>query len=489
MNTRRTLMLSELTERLRAAQLLVAEPSSDVQLTGIADDSRRVAQGDLFCAWAGTSSDAHRYVAVAERAGAVAALVERAVADATLPQLTVTDGRRAAAIAASIFFGEPEKALRMVGVTGTNGKTTSVWMLRHMLSQREPTASLGTLGTLLEDGSVLPGSEELTTPGPVELARTLQLLVSRGVKAVAMEVSSHALAQGRVHALRFDAALFTNLTRDHLDYHGTIEAYRDAKRSLVNLVREDGAAVINSDDEAWRGLAAQAPRTVTFGTRHHADIRALDIALSAQGSRFQLSTKQGTLPAQVPLLGEFNVENALGAAAVCIALGFTATEAVAALATIPQVPGRLERIADTPCPVLRDYAHTPDALERVLVTLRPLTRGKLYVVFGAGGDRDRGKRPLMGEVATRGADVAIVTSDNPRTEDPDEIIDDIEQGMRGAHTRITDRRAAIRHALNSARADDIVLLAGKGHETYQIIGTEKQSFDEREIVQQLVEAR
>jgi UDP-N-acetylmuramoyl-L-alanyl-D-glutamate--2,6-diaminopimelate ligase len=489
MNAPRTLMLSELAARLRDAQLLVAEASADVALNGIADDSRRIAQGDLFCAWSGTSSDGHSYVAVAERAGAAAALVERRVVGASLPQLTVTDGRRAAAVAASIFFGEPEQSLRLVGVTGTNGKTTSVWMIRHMLSQLEPTASLGTLGALLEDGSLLPDSEALTTPGPVDLARTLQLLVARGVKAVAMEVSSHALAQGRVHALRFDAALFTNLTRDHLDYHGTIEAYRDAKRSLVALLRPDGCAVINADDEAWRGLAAQAPRTITFATRRHADIRALDVTLNAEGARFQLSTPQGTYPAQVPLLGEFNIENALGAAATCISLGFTPAEAVAALATIPQVPGRLERIADNPCPVLRDYAHTPDALERVLSTLRPLAKGKLYVVFGAGGDRDRGKRPLMGKVASELADVAIVTSDNPRTEDPDEIIDEIEAGMKGSRTRITDRRAAIRHALDHARKDDLVLLAGKGHETYQIIGTEKQSFDERVIVQQMLEAR
>ena len=486
MSAPRRMRLSELTERLRDAQLLIAGAAQDAELTGIADDSRRVARGDLFCAWSGTSSDAHAYVAAAGRAGAGAALVERQVADAALPQLTVTDGRRAAALAASIFFGEPERSLRMVGVTGTNGKTTSVWVLRHMLSQREPTASLGTLGTLLEDGTVLPGSEALTTPGPVALAHTLRLLVDRGVRAVAMEVSSHALDQGRVHALRFDAALFTNLTRDHLDYHGTFESYRGAKRSLLHLLRTDGCAIVNADDDAWTGLTRQAPRSITFGIVNQADVMARNITLSAQGAHFELITPAGTVDAQVPLLGEFNVHNGIGAAAVCLSLGFSPAEAAAALATIPQVPGRLERIADTPCAVLRDYAHTPDALERTLNALRPLTGGRLIVVFGAGGDRDRGKRPRMGAVAAQLADVAIVTSDNPRTEDPDAIIAEIEQGMTDGHTRITDRRTAIAHALDIARADDIVLLAGKGHETYQIIGTEKQAFDERAIVRQLV---
>ncbi|HUF49944.1 MAG TPA: UDP-N-acetylmuramoyl-L-alanyl-D-glutamate--2,6-diaminopimelate ligase [Longimicrobiales bacterium] len=488
MSVPRRMMLSELTERLRAAQLLAAEATRDAELLGIADDSRTVQRGDLFCAWSGTAADGHAYVAAAQHAGAVAALVEHVVADAALPQLTVTDGRRAAALVASIFFGEPEHSLRMVGVTGTNGKTTSVWVLRHMLSRREPSASLGTLGTMLEDGTVLSGSEALTTPGPVELARTLRLLVDRGVRAVAMEVSSHALDQGRVHALRFDAALFTNLTRDHLDYHRTFESYRGAKRSLVHLLQPAGCAVVNADDDAWTGLREQAPRTVTFGIAHEADVMARAITLSARGSHFELVTRAGSLPAHLPLLGHFNVENGIGAAAVCISLGFSPAEAAAALATVPQVPGRLERIASSPCAVLRDYAHTPDALENVLTTLRPLTDGRLIVVFGAGGDRDRGKRPLMGAVAGRLADVAIVTSDNPRTEAADAIIDEIEQGMSGPHVRITDRRAAIQHALAMARAQDIVLLAGKGHETYQIIGTERFAFDERVIVQQLLEA-
>ena len=485
----RELRLEELAQLLRNHDLLLHADVAGTVVSGITDDSRRVAAGDLFCAWSGTSSDAHAYAAAAASAGAAALLVERPIASVAVPQLVVRNGRRAAALAASLYYGRPEQSLRFAGVTGTNGKTTSVWVLRHMLSQSAPTASLGTLGAILDDGSLLPGSDALTTPGPVELARTLRLLLDRGVRNVAMEVSSHALDQGRVHALRFDVAVFTNLTRDHLDYHGTLETYLGAKRSLVRLLRGDGCAVVNAADPAWNGLAREAPRALTFAVGAHADVVAMDVSLQAAGADFELRAPQGNAQAHVPLPGAFNVENALGAAAACLALGYTVQDTVTALATVPQVPGRLERIAGRPCPVLRDYAHTPDALERVLVALRPLTRGRIIVVFGAGGDRDRGKRPQMGEVVERLADVAIVTSDNPRTEDPDAIIDEIEAGMRAPHVRITDRRAAIGHALDVATADDVVLLAGKGHESYQIVGTQKQPFDERAVVRELLEVR
>jgi UDP-N-acetylmuramoyl-L-alanyl-D-glutamate--2,6-diaminopimelate ligase len=487
MSTPQSMKLSQLAERLRADGLLLGMVGGDAELTGVADDSREVKRGDLFCAWSGTASDGHAYVGSAAGLGAAACLVEREVAGVTVPQLVARNGRRAAAVAASAFFGDPQHELTLTGVTGTNGKTTTVWILRHMLGTKAPSASLGTLGTILEDGSTLPGSEALTTPGPVALARTFRLLVDRGVHSVAMEVSSHALDQGRVHALRFDAATFTNLSRDHLDYHGTLETYLGAKRSLVRLLRPGGCAVINADDGAWQGLGAEAPRASTFGVKVPADVTATDVEFTPAGVAFTLHAAGGRAAASMPLLGAFNVENALAAAATCLALGFTLPETVAALATVPQVPGRLERIADAPCAVLRDYAHTPDALERVLSALQPLTAGRVIAVFGAGGDRDRGKRPLMGSVAERLADVAIVTSDNPRTEDADAIIDEIVAGMGAAsHERITDRRAAIARALEIARPEDIVLLAGKGHETYQIVGTEKQAFDEREIVGDLV---
>jgi len=488
MTTRRArngAQLRDVVGQLDRTGLLVSSPAVDARLTGVSDDSRRVVQGDLFCAWQGAAADAHAYVPDAAGRGAAAALVERETA-AVLPQVVVRDGRRAASVGASEVFGWPQNDLHMAGVTGTNGKTTTVWILRHLLGARYRAASVGTLGVILEDGSVLEGSESLTTPGPVEMVRALRDLVERGVEAVAMEVSSHALEQGRTHALGFDAAVFTNLTHDHLDYHGTEDAYRAAKLSLADLIRENGWAVINAVDPAWRTIPDRTARVLTFGLDAAADLFAYRPELDERGARFDCNFRGRTVAVELPLPGAFNVENALGAIGACLALGFEFEELAARIRSVPQVPGRLERIADRPCAVLRDYAHTPDALERVLQAMRPLTRGRLIVVFGAGGDRDRRKRPVMGRVVDAHADVAIVTSDNPRTEDPEKIIDEISQAMRGPHLRITDRRAAIAHALESARPDDVILLAGKGHETYQILGTAKVPFDERAIVMQML---
>lgn len=480
--------LSAVTDRLRARALLVTAPAADPLVRGVTADSREVRAGALYCAWRGTSADGHTFLPAAAAAGAAAALVESLMDAVALPQVVVRDGRRAAAVGAAVVYGEPQSALHMVGVTGTNGKTTSVWILRHLLSARYRAASLGTLGVILEDGSPLTDSDSLTTPGPVELARTLRLLVERGVQALAMEVSSHALEQGRVHALDFDVAIFTNLSRDHLDYHGTVEAYLAAKLLLAGMLRPQGVAVVNAEDRAWSDLDAHGRRVLRFAERGDADVRAENVVLGAFGARFDLVYEGRRAAVSLPLLGGFNVQNALGAAAAVLALGYSPAEIAQLLGTVPQVPGRLERIAERPCPVLRDYAHTPDALERALLALRPLTSGRLIVVFGAGGDRDRGKRPLMGGVAQRHADTAIITSDNPRTEDADAIVDEIAAGMAtGGFVRIVDRRAAIAHALSIAAPADIVLLAGKGHETYQVVGHEKRPFDERVIVHALIE--
>ena len=301
-----------------------------------------------------------------------------------------------------------------------------------------------------------------------------------------METSSHSLDQGRLDGLTFAAAVFTNLTRDHLDYHGSMEAYLAAKLKLARLLGVTGVEVVSADDPAWRALPTSGSR-VTFGLHGDADLRACDVQLDARRGRFSLSGRFGHAAVTLPLLGDFNVLNALAAAACAAALDQPLRAIAERLSTAPQVTGRMERLTEHPCVVLRDYAHTPDALERALRTLRPLTAGRLVVVFGCGGDRDRGKRPLMGRVAAELADVAVVTSDNPRSENADAIIDDIEGGMGSArHHRITDRLDAIRHALDHAGPDDTILLAGKGHETYQIVGGERRPFDEREIVQQLV---
>jgi UDP-N-acetylmuramoyl-L-alanyl-D-glutamate--2,6-diaminopimelate ligase len=360
-------------------------------------------------------------------------------------------------------------------------------MLRHLLEGATgATASIGTLGVLVgSEGTPFEGGSGLTTPGPVELQRVLRALHERGVRTVAMEASSHALHQRRTEGLEFAAAVFTNLTRDHLDYHGTMEAYFAAKALLAGQLARDGVAVVNADDPAWRALP-RVPRTVSFGVAADAAVRAGDVRCTPTGSRFRLALDGTEREVTLPLLGDFNVANALAASACAWALGVAAGDIVARLASMPQVPGRLEIVHERPT-VLRDYAHTPDALERAIHAVRPFVGGRLIVVFGCGGDRDRGKRPVMGRIAAEQADLAIVTSDNPRTEDPERILDDIEAGMGGApHERIEDRRDAIVRALELAAPDDIVLLAGKGHETYQVRGTTRLPFDERRIVAEIV---
>ncbi len=488
--------LSRVVECLAQEGLVRQAPAEDVELTGVTADSRAAAPGDLFCAWSGHAADAHEYVASAIQAGVRAVLVERPVTDA-VPQVIVTAGRPAAALAAHEIMGRPSESLILAGVTGTNGKTTTVWILRHLLTARWRTASLGTVGAVTEDGVPLPGTANLTTPGAVGMAETMRAFADRGTEAVAMEVSSHALDQSRVHALRFSVAAFTNLTRDHLDYHGSFERYRATKRELVELLRPGGTAVINADESAWDGLERRAPNALRFALEDGpgaagADIVASEISHSVEGSSFVMRTPRGAADVRLPLLGAYNVQNALTAAAACLALGLELEEVVHELGRAPHVPGRLEQVADRPCRVVTDYAHTPDALERVLSALKAVTPGRLIVVFGAGGDRDRGKRPLMGEVAARLADVAVVTSDNPRTEDPDAIIDEILAGMDGAAAvveRVTDRHEAIRYALDLAEPRDVVLLAGKGHETYQVVGTETRAFDERQVVREWLEAK
>ena len=457
-------------------------------IAGVADDSRSIAAGWLFAAVRGADRDGHDYLPAAEKQGAVMALVDDASRTA-LPTLIVRDTRRAAAVAAAVAFGHPARSLTMVGVTGTNGKTTTVGILRHLLDgARQRAASIGTLGVLVgSEGTPFDGGGGLTTPGPVELQRVLRALVDAGVSHVAMEVSSHALEQQRTETLSFSAAVFTNLTRDHLDYHGTMEAYREAKLRLSTQIEPAGTVVVNADDPAWEGVSGGA-RRITFSVAGNADVRAGDIRFRSRGSEWTLYLDGQRLPVTLPLIGDFNVANALGAAAAAFALGLQPAVIAQRLSGVPQVPGRLEIIADEPA-VLRDYAHTPDALSRALDAVRPFATGRLIALFGCGGDRDKGKRPVMGRIAEQKADIAIVTSDNPRTEDPEAIIDDIEAGMTRPHERITDRYEAIERAIDLAEEGDIVVLAGKGHETYQVRGTTKLPFDEREIVAEVLASR
>ena len=467
---------------LRRADLLVDAPADAPDPTGVGVDSRAIQRGMIYLALRGSQADGHRFIGDAVGRGASAVMVE-ARQQAGVPEIVVRDSHRGALILGSAWYGHPARDLTLIGVTGTNGKTTTTGLIRHLFNEHGAAGSIGTLGAFDGRGQAVSSTAgSLTTPGPVDLQATLAAMRRGGTTHVAMEASSHSLDQRRLDGVTFAAGVFTNLTRDHLDYHGTMESYLCSKLRLSSLLGMNGVEIVNLDDSAWLVMPPRSPR-VTFGLHSSAEVRATDLILDAAGSRFRLAGRFGSADVALPLLGDFNVANALAAAATGLALGQSITTVAQRLSAAPQVPGRMERISDRPCIVLRDYAHTPDALERALTSLRPLTSGRLIVVFGCGGDRDRGKRPLMGRIAAEHAHLSIVTSDNPRTENPDAIIDDIEQGMAGmVHLRITDRLAAIRTALNEGRTGDTILLAGKGHETYQIIGSEKIDFDEREIV-------
>ncbi len=484
-------VLSAIVARLADEGLLAPgapQPGVDLAIDRVTSDSRFVEPGSLFCAVRGVLGDGHTFLADAARAGAAAALVELPDESVRIPQVVVTNGRIAAAFAAAEFFGDPSRDMTLIGVTGTNGKTTTTAILRHLLASRAPAGSIGTLGVVGPDGRTVPGTEGLTTPGPAQVAEELRRLADLGVRSAAMEVSSHALDQNRVDAVTFAAAIFTNLSRDHLDYHGTEASYRAAKLRLIELIRPGGVLVANADDPAWADIGREGVHLVRYGTRGRGEVQAVDIRYRDGGVEWHLHTPSCTAPVRAPLFGTFNVYNALGAAAALWGLGWNSELIAEGLAGMPQIPGRLEAVAGATNPaVLIDFAHTPDALERALAALRPLVEGRLIVVFGAGGDRDAGKRPEMGRVAAEHADLTILTSDNPRHEDPVAILDEIEAGMGDApRRRITDRRDAIEAALEEAAAGDLVLLAGKGHERYQIWGAEKRPFDERVIVQEIL---
>ena len=470
----------------------VAPPHGElrrVEVSGVQQDSRAVRPGDLFVAWSGSSHDAHDFLDGAVAAGAAAAIVERPVPGVAVPQIRVDNARLAAAVASGFVAGDPWRQLRTVGVTGTNGKTTTTLLLRGLLGRDAPCAAIGTLGVVGPDGRVEDGTSGLTTPGPVRLAEWLAALANSGVGGVVVESSSHALDQFRLDGIRFDVAAFTNLTRDHLDYHGSRERYLAAKARLLELGKDGATAVINADDDAWSVLRHTGP-VLTYGTRAGADLRATALRLSSRGSSFELAWQGARYPVELPLPGAFNVSNALCAAACALALGQKPETVAAGLAEATPVPGRLECIVRGPFDVFVDFAHTPDALNQVLKALRPLVSGRLIVVFGAGGDRDPTKRSEMGAAVSRHADIVVVTSDNPRTEDPAAIVAQVSAGVTAADpVEIVSRREAIRWALGRARPGDAVLLAGKGHETYQIVGTETLPFDERQIVRGMLEER
>ncbi|MFQ6046182.1 MAG: UDP-N-acetylmuramoyl-L-alanyl-D-glutamate--2,6-diaminopimelate ligase [Gemmatimonadales bacterium] len=473
----------------RAGQLVSVEGQVP-PISGVTEDSRRVAQGVLFCAVEGSERDGHAYVEDARRRGAAAALVTR-LTGGDLPQIVVKNSRRATALAAREWFGNPAGGLLLVGVTGTNGKSTTVALVRHLMNEDASVASIGTLGAIDGSGEPVAGVGSLTTPGPVELQAVLAELGRRGARTAIVEASSHALDQDRLYAVELRAAVYTNLTQDHLDYHGDLGRYRAAKLKLSDLLGSGSAEIVNADDPAWGALPYRpASRKVSFGRGGSADVKLEAASPEGDGWELQLRVGPETVATRLGLVGDFNVSNALAAAATAWALGVPPQELARRLPTAPQVPGRMERLVTSPFTVLRDYAHTPDALERAIAAARQVGRGRLIVLFGAGGDRDRSKRPLMGGIAVEHADLAIATSDNPRTEDPERIIADVEAGMGGReHLRITDRREAIRRALALLEPGDCLLLAGKGHETYQVIGVDRLPFDEKAIVEEAMRER
>ncbi len=458
---------------------------ASVRVTGVRQDSRRIEPGDLFCARVGGKVSGLEHVAQAVERGAVALLVDRgrAPSDQGLPAIEVDDARRALAFAAEAIYGEPSRALCLIGVTGTNGKTTVSFLVEHALAELgQKAARLGTLG-LSFLGKASEGS--LTTPEADDLSRTFAEIAGAGGTHVVMEVSSHALEIGRVGALRFRVGAFTNLTQDHLDFHGTMQAYGAAKRRLFQDFELE-ASVINVGDAFGSELGRAARgRVIRVARAGEADISVRSATVGARGIQAELGTPSGNVALASALTGEHNLENLLVALGVLVALGFEPARAASALGRAPQVPGRLER-CDGPgddVSVFVDYAHTPDALERVLAALRRVSSGELVCVFGCGGDRDPGKRPKMGAAVADAADRAFVTNDNPRSEDPAKIAAAIEPPLAAsgiAYEIELDRATAIRRAILEAAPGATVLVAGKGHEPYQIIGAETRPFDDRD---------
>jgi len=478
-------------ELLKSVEVHAADGPQNTVLTGITYDSRKVEPGFLFVAVQGFKHDGAEYIPQAVEKGAVAVVAQKAV---TVPPnvawALVADSRQALALMSASFYGNPSTNMRMVGVTGTNGKTTTTNLIASVLD--EAGRKTGLVGTIHNRIGARKLVVSHTTPESTDLQELLHEMATEQVSDCVMEVSSHALALHRVDGCEFDTAVFTNLTQDHLDFHPDMQSYLEAKQALFRKLAEPGAkrgkcAVVNADD-AYAGSIIEAAAGVevyTYGIKTSADVRAEDIDVSARGVSFTVTGKWGRCPLDLRITGLFNVYNTLAAFTACAAMGIPVEVIKKALEGMPGVPGRFELVdAGQDFAVIVDYAHTPDGLENVLKTAREITTGKLITVFGCGGDRDRTKRPLMGRIAAGYSDYMLVTSDNPRTEAPLDIIRDIEKGLEpvaenNSYTVEPDRRRAIQLAVRMAQKGDVVVIAGKGHEDYQIIGTQKYPFDDR----------
>jgi UDP-N-acetylmuramoyl-L-alanyl-D-glutamate--2,6-diaminopimelate ligase len=461
--------------------------SADTEIKALAYDSRRVKPGTAFVCIRGTHQDGHSYVDKAIAAGAAAIIAEVAPPlNHEIPWVHVPDTRIALATLAATLVGNPAQSLSVSGVTGTNGKSTIAFLLHYLMNKAQVRSGL--LGTMFYDlgGNQVPATH--TTPESLEIQQLLATMVTNGCRGLAMEVSSHALHQKRSHGIKFKTGIFTNLTQDHLDYHGTMEDYFAAKCLLFAHIAEQGSGqmIINGDDAYGRKLiqkVASTGRVTRYGMGVNNDLRALNIRYDATGTQFELEAKGRQFLVKTPLIGAFNVYNTLALLGAAEGMGLNFREAITHMRTAPQVPGRLERIQeDGKYSVFVDYAHTPDALVNVLQALRASKPRRIITVFGCGGDRDRTKRPFMAKAAENGSDICILTSDNPRSEDPEAIMADAKKGFssRGA-LEIVDRREAIRAAIENAAEGDIILIAGKGHEDYQEINGVKHPFDDKRI--------
>ena len=480
--------LSDLAKRIPGSRVV---GEGDAEVARVVHDSRGVRQGDLYVALVGTHVDGHEFVQSALEAGAVAAMVERTVRLPGNPLLVVVpDAREALALAAHALAGDPTQRLTMVGITGTNGKTTTTYLVRSILEKAgHATGLLGTVGYQI-GGRWIPS--RMTTPDATDLAAYFAEMVEEGLEAAVMEVSSHALDQRRVAGIALDVGAFTNLTPEHQDYHKDMPSYRQAKGRLFAGLSAEAWAVLNADDEASPLFAEATPaRVLWYGLDRPADVRAEDLATSLEGSRFTLLLPRGRAPVHTALLGKHNVRNCLTAAAIAEALAVPIEATLAGLEAVTTVRGRLDPVpTDRPFTVLVDYAHTADALENALEAVRGLSPRRLILVFGCGGERDRKKRPEMARVAERLADRIVVTSDNPRSEDPRAIAEEILKGFSsaGAARVELDRRRAIELAIREAAEGDAVLIAGKGHETYQESREGVIPFDDREVAREILEA-
>ena len=469
----------------------------DRPVENIAYDSRRVQKNGLFVALRGEKTDGHEFIGQAIEKGAVTIVTEREEKHARATTVVVENSRSAMADLAACFYGFPVRKLKLAGVTGTNGKTTTTFLIKHICEKAG--LRCGLIGTVrYEIGErVLPATR--TTPESLDLQELFAQILNAGCKAAAMEVSSHALAQERTRGLEWDTAVFTNLTQDHLDFHGTMEKYFDAKAMMFSQlagqqIKRKPIAVVNIDDRYGEQLLNRIDKSVavvTYGMSARADFRASNYRMEFGGTSYQLDATGKSYLVRVPLIGRFNVANSLAALAAAHAMGVGLREAVLSLGKSPQVPGRLEAVpAKRQFQVFVDYAHTPDALLNVLKTLRELGPRRLIVVFGCGGDRDRQKRPLMASVVDQNADHAIITSDNPRKEDPEAIIAEVEKGFRSNHyEKMLDRTAAITRAIELAQPRDVVLIAGKGHENYQEFADHTVPFDDIQVARRAVEDR